>query len=214
MQNYTETLLSQYANSPTMMAIIEAMNDAIDPSVDIQNLYNNIWNVNTAVGYGLDVWGNIVGVSRNLLVPTSQVYFGFYEAYVPGYSVNPQPFDTYPFYNNESTTQIYTLGDEQFRELILAKAYANISNLSVPSVNKLLQILFMNTSSFYVAEGYVADGYIVENGYTQYAYIADGGNMEYTVVFNFNPTPVQLAILLNSGVFPRPCGVKINYEIN
>ena len=214
MQNYQTTLLSQYANSPTITDIIESFNDAIDPSTDIQNLYNNIWNINTAVGQGLDILGAIVGVSRNLSVINEYNFFGFYEQFSVASSVNnPQPFNQSPFFTGIYPTSTYTLSDSIYRQLILAKAFSNISNLSVPSINQLLQILFMNTQSMYVADGYVVPGYIAETGYTQYAYVQDGGNMVMTIVFNFQPSPIQLAILLNSGVFPRPCGVKLNYAL-
>ena len=50
----SDTLLEQYASSPTIVGMINSMNLAIDPSVDIQNFYTNIWNIKTAVGYGLE----------------------------------------------------------------------------------------------------------------------------------------------------------------
>jgi hypothetical protein len=213
MQNVTETILSQYANSPTITAIIEAMNSAIDPSLDIQNIYTNIWDVYSAVGNGLNILGAIVGVSRNLSLPISPNYFGFYEQCQAGNPVtNAEPFNQAPFYSGQAT-QTFTLSDAIYRDLILVKAFSNISNLSVPSINQLLQILFMNTQSEYVVDGYVATGYIAESGYTQYAYLQDGGDMSMTVVFNFTPTPIQVAILTTSGAFPRPCGVSLNYVV-
>jgi hypothetical protein len=62
------TIISQYANSPRLMAIIQNMNADIDPSVNFDDFYANIWNINTAVGYGLDIWGRIIGVTRNLSI--------------------------------------------------------------------------------------------------------------------------------------------------
>lgn len=213
MQNVNATLLSQYASSPTITAMINAFNSAVDPSADIQNIYNNIFNVYAAVGEGLNILGAIVGVSRNLKLPTSPNYFGFYEQYQAGNPVvNAQPFNQAPFYSGQATVT-FALSDPIYQQLILAKALSNISNLSVPSINQLLQILFMNTQSMYVADGYVVTGYIAQTGYTQYAYVKDGGSMTMTIVFNFVPTPIQLAILLNSGVFPRPCGVLLNYIV-
>ena len=61
---WKKTILSQYDDSPTLLSMIESFNDAIDPTANITAFYENIWNVNTANGYGLDVWGQIVGVSR------------------------------------------------------------------------------------------------------------------------------------------------------
>ena len=213
MQNYQNTLLSQYANSPTLTSILAAFNSAVDPSTDIQNLYSNIWNINTANGAGLDTLGAIVGVSRNLSIPYGTNYFGFFEQFQSGNpTINAQPFNQAPMYSGQATST-FTLSDAVYKQLIFAKAFANISNLSVGSINTLLQILFINSQSMYVLDGYVVYGYVSETGYTQYAYLKDGGTMGLTVVFNFQPSSIQQAILLNSGVFPRPCGVSLNYVV-
>lgn len=65
MQNWRDTLLSQFANSPRIIALIDAANSAIDPSTDIDSFYEKVFNVETAEGAGLDIWGRIVGVSRS-----------------------------------------------------------------------------------------------------------------------------------------------------
>lgn len=69
MQNWRDTVLSQYANSPKMLALIQSANDALDPSANVDLFYANVWNIQTATGYGLDVWGRIVGISRYLGAP-------------------------------------------------------------------------------------------------------------------------------------------------
>lgn len=66
MINVSQTVISQYGNSPTLLAMIESMNAAIDPSADIDNFYRWIWSVDSAQGFGLDIWGRIVGVSRTI----------------------------------------------------------------------------------------------------------------------------------------------------
>ncbi len=71
MENYLSTVISQYGNSPTILALIGSFNAAIDPSVDIDNFYVYVWDIASAQGFGLDIWGRIVGVSRT--VPTNPV---------------------------------------------------------------------------------------------------------------------------------------------
>lgn len=71
MKNVEQTIISQYANSPTLLKLIRNFNDYIDPTCDIDNFYDFIWNVDTAQGFGLDIWGRIVGVSRALLQNTA-----------------------------------------------------------------------------------------------------------------------------------------------
>ena len=108
MQNWDETLLSQYFDSPTIYGMLDSFNSAVDPSTDIANFYANIWNVNTAVGSGLDIWGAIVNVSRYLQIPGSPNYLGFDEAYLSGYATTgPQPFDQAPFYTSVASTTTY-----------------------------------------------------------------------------------------------------------
>lgn len=80
--NYWVTIISQYANSPIMIGMIDNWFTAINPTENLSNFFDNIWNVDTALTYGLDVWGRIVGVNRVLQVP-NVFYFGFKES-LPG----------------------------------------------------------------------------------------------------------------------------------
>lgn len=66
MNNVTQTVISQYANSPTLLGIINSFNAAVDPCDDINNFYTMVWDVATAQGFGLDIWGRIVGVGRTI----------------------------------------------------------------------------------------------------------------------------------------------------
>ena len=191
MLNWDETLLSQYCASPTIKALLESFNDAVEPTTDIANFYINIWNVNTAVGNGLDIWGQIVGVSRYLTTAATN-YLGYQEANSVGSAA--QPFNQAPFYSGTLATNTFALTDDQYRRLILVKAAANISNLSVPSINALL------TAEFGTSDG--------TNPYGQ-AYVIDHLNQTFTYYLKFVPSDLQLAIINNSGVFPRPAGVQM-----
>lgn len=93
MQNIQQTILSQYSSSPTIGSLIEGWNQALDPSTLIDAWYADVWDLDTAQGYGLDVWGRIVGVSRVLKV-TSSKYFGFSEAN----DLTEEGFNSAPFF--------------------------------------------------------------------------------------------------------------------
>lgn len=67
MQNVEQTIISQYGNSPTILALINGMNTNIDPSADIDNFYNTIFNVATANLFGLSIWSRIVGIPQSLI---------------------------------------------------------------------------------------------------------------------------------------------------
>lgn len=187
MQNWKETLLSQYVSSPTLVALIESLNDAIDPAADIDSFYSSIWNVSTAVRYGLDVWGRIVGVDRLLAVSAQNVYFGFGEAFLHSSTQGSQPFNQQPFYSGPQATQNYALGDTDYRTLILAKAATNISDGTIPSINAILRYLFGSYGNAYVE-------------------ITGAKTMNYRL--RFTPTNVQIAIFQNTNVIPRPAGVN------
>lgn len=60
------TIMSQYANSPVLLRLIDDLGDRIDPNADIEQFYDIVMNLHTAEGFGLDVWGRIVDVSRNV----------------------------------------------------------------------------------------------------------------------------------------------------
>ena len=193
MQNWQQTIISQYANSKVITALIGYLNSALDPSTNINNWYNWIWNVNTAQGYGLDVWGRIVGVNRVLTV-TSGKFFGYTGPGALGASGTP--YNTNVYYNGVSGTQNYVLGDAAFRTLIFAKALANISNNSVPAINAILMTLFGTGNG---------SGTPTQPA----AYCTDPQGMAMTYTFSFAPTPIQLAIISSSGVLPRPSGVAL-----
>lgn len=55
---------SQYSASTRIISILESCREHILPDADIVSFFDNIFNIETASGYGLDIWGNIIGVSR------------------------------------------------------------------------------------------------------------------------------------------------------
>ena len=187
MDNFTDTIMSQFSNSPTITQLITNFNTYIDPEANINAFYNMLWNVNTAVGYGLDVWGRIVGVGRVLQIPTS-AYFG-----MEGPSgASGLPFDQAIFYSGQPLTTNYALLDDLYRTLILAKALFNISDGTISSINQILINLFGPTGLLPVAGN---------------SYCTDGLNMTMTYTFGSALDPVQTAIVYQSGVLPRPTGV-------
>jgi Protein of unknown function (DUF2612) len=182
--NYWDTIISQYANSPIITTLIGDFSQWIDQTENFDDLYDLIWNVVTAQGYGLDVWGRIVGVTRTVSI-TSEEFLGFEEQEDTTF-----PFGQGIFYSGTNATTNFALSDAAFRQLIYAKALANISNGSIPAINMILQTLFP--------------------GYGN-AYVVDGLNMTMEYVFTFNTSPVQQAILTQTGVLPKPCGVSATF---
>ena len=117
------TIISQYANSPTIVRLVHNIDEYIDPRVNIDDFYNFVWNVDTAQGFGLDIWGRIVNIGRDLRLPDVE-WFGFDEA-----SPGSYPFDEQPFFNGGGTTNVFTLSDDAYRTLILTGNPRRIVNI-------------------------------------------------------------------------------------
>ncbi|MCH7381597.1 MULTISPECIES: DUF2612 domain-containing protein [Acinetobacter] len=184
MENVQQTIISQYANSPSINQLIESMNEYIDPRTNMENFYDFVWDLNTAQGFGLDIWGKIVGVSRSLRVTDPEDYFGFKDS-------EYQPFDQAPFYDETIPIgTVYILDDVQYRILIITKALANISATNAQALNLLLRQLFNNRR----------------------CYVEEVGGMQVNYVFEFALTNLEYAILAQSGVIQKPAGVKINIK--
>lgn len=178
------TIISQYANSPILTTLITSFASYVDPTATLDDFYDLIRNVDTAQGYGLDVWGRIVAVNRVLQITAGPKYFGFEEG-APDYD----GFNQAPFWGGEPLTQNYAVSDDGFRVMILAKAFSNICDGSIGSINMLLTMLF---------------------GASGRCYCTDGLDMTMTYTFEFTLSPLQSAIVSQSGVLPRPTGVSVS----
>jgi hypothetical protein len=214
------TVLSQYANSPIITSLILNLFSYVDQTQNLDAFFDLIMNLDTAQGYGLDVWGRIVGVNRVLQVVTN-TWFGFAEA-VPGddgfnyAQANPSTQGGAPFYSGTNLTSNYALSDESYRTLIIAKALANITTGSVPAINKLLLTLFPNRGNCYVTDGAQVSNYfgfaeaVNASGFNQDAFYNNEqvSTMSIQYVFRFRLSAVELAIVQNSGVLPKPTGVS------
>jgi hypothetical protein len=189
-ENVEQTIISQYANSPTLVQLVENMNEYIRQDVDFQTFYDFVWNVDTAQGFGLDIWGSIVGISRLLEIPSNLNLFGFQNDVVPP-GVQPFNFGVFNVPGGFSTSS-FLLPDDAYRVLILTKALSNISATTAPAINQILQNLFPGRGN---------------------AYVLDLGNMAMQYTFEFELSLTEFAILSQSGALPHPAGVKVNIVV-
>lgn len=128
------------------------------------------------------MWGRILGISRTIVLSGDDEVLGFAGSEL-------QPFNVGTFYQPR-VTQAYTLGDDAYRLLLMLKAAANISDTSVPSLNRLLQFLFADRGN---------------------AYVLEVGVMKIRFVFEFDLQPYERALILRQDVPPKPAGV--GYEL-
>lgn len=203
MLDTSQTLCSEYANSPSLLQLIANMNAYMDPRANMLAFYNYVWNVDTAQGFGLDYWGRIVGVSRVIPIPGTAGSFGFDN------EDSPPDWENFgsvgkagvggPFYAGEVTTGGYSLNDTSFRTLILTKALANICATTAPALNQLIQNLFPGRGRAYTVDKGKSNSSI--------------GGMQMTYVFEFSLSSIEYAILAYSGVLPHPAGVLVSIVV-
>ncbi len=181
-----ETILSQYSVSPRIKALLRGFNKLIDPKADIKLFYDKVFNILTAEGVGLDIWGGIIGIGRNIKVRSkadTNKFFGFQNS-------EQDPFDVSPFYSENAGSEIVSLADNAYRELLLIKAAANIASTNAEIMTELLERLYAGRGSFYILEV---------------------GVMKLRYIFEFYLEPFEEALASRRDLPPKPAGVT--YEL-
>lgn len=175
-----QTIVSEYANSPVIFQLVQNFGEYFSPSANIEQFFNLIWNIDTAEGYGLLIWGEIVNVGN---VVTIQAFdtFGFNQGGA-GYT----GFGQGPFSTGQNVIENVALSDTAYRGVILAKALFNICNGSTQAINQILLNLFPGRGNCYVAEL---------------------GPLSIAYTFDFALTPVEFATITQLDILPRPAGV-------
>ena len=173
----------QYQNSPIIGDLVEYAYQHFDSETAFNKFFDIAVNVDTAQGFGLDIWGRIVGVGRYLQIEADVEYFGFDDG-VNDYT----PFDVGSFWDYDPKTQSYRLDDDAYRVVILAKALSNIVDTTSPALNQILQSLFKDRGR---------------------CYVLDLGNMAMRYVFEFYLEPFEKAILNTPGLLPHSAGVRV-----
>ena len=139
--NIDAVIQSQYGDSPHIKGVIKGYYDLISPQKDIDLMYDKMINVQTAEGYGLDVWGRIVNIDREFVAVDDQFdYLGFDNT--PYNMDRIETFNNAPFY--KVVNGKVQLQDDAYRTYILIKALINISNVSLNSLNYIFSQMFEN----------------------------------------------------------------------
>ena len=131
------TVQSQYAASPRILALAAQFWQLLDPTPSADLMISKMIDPSTAEGYGLDVWGRIVGIKR-ALIPVS----GDYLAFAPPANVaNPDgdSWDNAPF--NPVNSAGYA-SDAIYRTYVYVKAMLNIGNGSLADLNRFFSLLY------------------------------------------------------------------------
>lgn len=185
MLNHEQTIISQYANSPILCQIIAQFNDCFDPRANLRQFYDLIWNVETAQGMGLDIWGRIVGISREIRMVLEDEYVGFTRGFTAFNDTGVWGLD------GEANAKPVYLNDELYRKVIMLKAMSNIIYATAPNINTLLRTMF---------------------GRRGRAYFVKMHTMAARYVFEFQLLPIERAIIRETNLLPRPSGVLLEFD--
>lgn len=181
---WPRTVISQYVNSPRINELLRLEELEIDPWYDFLRFYDDVFNLDTAKAWGLDVWGRIVGIGRQIELEGISDAFGF-----DGSAL--LPFDQGPFWTS-TVTSTYLLADEAFRMLIYCKAAMNVSDGTLASLNRLFNMWF---------------------GHKGVVCVLHVGTMYLRVFFDFYLEQYERAMLAREDVPPIPAGVGFDiYE--
>lgn len=138
-----DTIQSQYSDSPVIISLIENTYEVITPQKDFDIFYKNVFDVRTASGWGLDVWGRLVACNREIVTGEFQNYYLGFESANNVLNPDLETFDNAPFYS-PGVSQTFYLEDNAYRLLVMCKAMTNISTGTLPEINSILKNVLPN----------------------------------------------------------------------
>ena len=160
-------MIAQYANSPVLVKLDNDLKTLFDDSIFTTNWFNVIFNIKTATGYGLDVWGKILNRDRRFVYDGTEYYL--------------QGAQTIG-----NVTYTAKQMDNLYRMVLQITAMRYIGNASISSINKILNIVL---SSFNYGRAYC-----YEYGTMQIRYViefyADSVFKAIFETLNLHPTGV------------------------
>lgn len=183
--NYSELLIWQY-KLPKAIAEIDMKSQFWVDFMEDCLKFIDMWNVDTAEKYSLDVLGRIFGVSRSSVSLTEKEYLTYYEK-TGGLGWGRGRW----YRSGEALRETILLTDQEFRFLIKARIWKLYQNPSLDYLTDALQALTGDD-----------------------AYIVDNGNMTMKVYYG-NTIALDSFIKFaveNLDILPRPVGVMYTYE--
>lgn len=181
---YLALITSEHADKPLFRQTVSA---SVAPFVRLQEfetLAITATTIDNAVGVQLDWIGQWVGVSRNVPVPITGVYFSWDDTVADGWDSGVW------FGAFDPTSGLTQLPDDDYRILIKAKIVANNSSGTIPEIYDILDAAFpANTID-----------------------VIDNQDMTMEVIYTIADfTPTQEAILVQDLIPIKPAGVAITY---
>lgn len=185
--SYLDLITSEHRSRPNFVAVVTVL---LQPLCDLQvnvGVIPALYDIDVAVGDQLDKVGEWIGVTRDVTVALTGVYFSLDDALLGLDQGSMQGPD-------DPTSGLVQLPDSAYRTLLRARIAANHWDGSIPGAYASWDIAFAGT------------GFSIG--------IVDLGNMHMIYVL-FGPIPDSLTFALFTGgeLSLRPAGVKIDEYI-
>ena len=189
--NYTGKVIPFYRNSTNFLATIAA---TAQPIVDLNNFLSSLvqaFNLYTAIGAQLDVVGQWVNRSRQVIAPVPDPWFRWGDAtrgWGAGYWREPYSLDTY----------MTNLDDDTYRALLIARIAANSWDGTAASALEIFQM-------FFTPQRLPSTNLIVDDHSTMEVYYAMSGAW---------PDPVTMELFANDYLGLEAAGVRTYHFFN
>jgi hypothetical protein len=181
---YVDLITSEHRSRPNFVAMVA---NIIQPLADLQVLMAGIpglYDLDVAVGAQEDTVGEWIGVTRDISVPLTGVFFSW--------DVAGLGWDQGSWAPDIHATELVTLSDAQYRTLLFARAAANNWDGTIPGAYAIWNSLFAGTGT----------GILIQ----------DYGDMHMALALT-GPVPdaVTLALFTGGYLSLKPAGVHIDY---
>lgn len=189
--NYTYT---QYNNAPTLNILIKQFYDSNSLDQYALEYYNNVFNLDTAVGNGLDFWGIVLNQSRVVKSFATNNIFGFGTPDLGTADEYPQNFDSGNFGMLETNTTNTTLDDDDYRRILKIRYRSLTTNNSIATISDIINEYTQSIDPSYFC--------LVKN--------ESIGTFSYN--FNYFLSSSEIGMFLISRFLPSPAGM--DYVVN
>jgi len=182
--DYTSLVTSEHNKRPNFMAMVALTVQGYVDSINLLRSFEKLFDIDQAQGQQLDMIGVWVGISRNILVPLTGVYFAFNTTAV-GFNQGTW------FGIGSSSSGLTTLSDGDYLILLKAKIASNHWDGTIPGAYAIWSIVFQ------------FQGFSL--------LIQDGQDMTMAIIIIGTVTSaVMLSLITNGYIALRPAGVQIS----
>lgn len=187
---YANLLILQYRNKPKARETIKLGVDIYTGDGVLLQLMD-ILDIDTAVGAQLDLIGKILDCPRNVPGINNQTkYFSFHvDEDSLGFSTIGNPSNGVTKNRNNSVLAVYTLNDNEYRQLLKFKAFLNVWRGDMGSMDRALYSVFGNSVNL-------------------------KNNQDMSITYEISEMSITIEAAQALGYFRAPIGVAANIQTN